>query len=117
MAATYDLNDYQAAMRRTYKPDRLMNHILGLVGEAGESKMPLGAMRKIAHIAEIIKKAVFHAKPYTRDGIKDELGDVLWYLTAMAEDHELTLNEIAQHNAAKLAARYPQGFVKGGGIR
>lgn len=113
----YDLNQYQDAMNRTYKPERMLNHILGLVGEAGESGMSPEAMKKIAHIAELVKKAVYHATPYERETMKDELGDVLWYLTAMAQDHGLTLNEIAEHNAAKLAARYPNGFVKGGGIR
>lgn len=113
----YDLNDYQTAMVRTYKPERLQNHILGLIGEAGESGMPIEALRKIAHLAELIKKEIYHSKPYDRDVMKDELGDVLWYLTAMAEDHSLTLNEIAEHNVGKLMKRYPQGFVHGGGIR
>ena len=100
----YDLNDYQAAMGRTYKPNRMMNHILGLCGEAGET-------------AELIKKAHYHDKLYKDETMKDELGDVLWYLTALAQDHNLTLADIAERNAEKLAARYPNGFVKGGGVR
>ena len=96
--------EYQEGMSRTYKPNRLLNHILGLLGESGE-------------VAEIIKKSEYHGKPYTQDKMKDELGDVLWYLTALASDHGLTLEGIAEHNVAKLAARYPNGFVKGGGIR
>lgn len=101
---TYDLNQYQEAMNRTYKPNRMLNHILGLCGEAGET-------------AELIKKDQYHSKPYDRAIMKDELGDVLWYLTALAQDHDLTLAEIAERNAEKLAMRYPNGFVKGGGIR
>ena len=100
----YPLNDYQEAMRRTYKPNRMMNHILGLVGEAGE-------------VAELIKKDQYHDKPYERQKMRDELGDVLWYLTALAEDHGFTLAEIAERNAEKLSLRYPNGFVRGGGIR
>ena len=96
--------DYQAAMRRTYKPSRLMNHILGLCGEAGE-------------VAEMIKKSTYHDRDYLNEQMKDELGDVLWYLTALAEDHELGLDEIAHHNVEKLRARYPDGFQTGGGIR
>jgi len=100
----YPLNSYQAAMRRTYKPNRLLNHILGLVGEAGE-------------VAELIKKDQYHAKQYDRMTMKDELGDVLWYLAALAEDHGLTLAEIAERNDEKLSMRYPNGFVPGGGLR
>lgn len=98
------IHEYQTQMMRTYKPNRLMNHILGLVGEAGE-------------VAELIKKDQYHAKPYDRNTMKDELGDVLWYLTALANDHELSLAEIAERNIEKLQMRYPNGFVKGGGIR
>ncbi len=100
----YDLNDYQAAMARTYKPNRMLNHILGLCGEAGET-------------AELIKKDTYHAKPYDPFIMKDELGDVLWYLTALAQDHGFTLNDIAERNAEKLSLRYPNGFVHGGGVR
>lgn len=100
----YDLNRYQEAMNRTYKPNRMLNHILGLCGEAGET-------------AELIKKDQYHSKPYDRNTMKDELGDCLWYLTALGQDHDLTLAEIAERNAEKLAARYPHGFQPFGGIR
>ena len=98
------LNEYQDAMRRTYKPGRIINHILGLCGETGE-------------LAEEIKKAFFHDVPAEREKTKDELGDVLWYLTALVNDNAFTLDEIATHNIEKLKRRYPEGFVKGGGIR
>lgn len=96
--------EYQDAMRRSYIPGRRVNHVLGIAGEAGE-------------VCELVKKDEYHAKPYDKEKMKDELGDVLWYVTAMAEDHGYTLEEIAEGNALKLAKRYPNGFVTGGGIR
>ncbi len=100
---------WELAVARTRDPDlgndeRKLNAALGLAGEAGE-------------VAELIKKARFHGVPYRTDTLRKELGDVLWYLTEMASAHGLTLAEVAQANADKLRARYPNGFVKGGGVR
>jgi NTP pyrophosphatase (non-canonical NTP hydrolase) len=105
----FGFEHYQTAAGLTITPDqdnedRKVNAALGLAGEAGE-------------VVELIKKAMFHGKPYTAEQIKSELGDVLWYLNQMAYAHGLTLAEIAQANADKLRARYPNGFVKGGGVR
>ena len=74
---------------------------LGLAGEAGE-------------VAEIIKKNERHGKPINPEHLREELGDVLWYLTVLAEVNGLSLAEIAVANIDKLKARYPQGFVKRG---
>jgi NTP pyrophosphatase (non-canonical NTP hydrolase) len=99
---TFD--DYQNEMRRTYKPGRPAGHALGLAGEAGE-------------VADLVKKDLYHSVPYTRSDIKKEIGDVLWYLAAVAEDNGLSLAECAAGNVEKLRARYPDGFVPGGGVR
>jgi NTP pyrophosphatase (non-canonical NTP hydrolase) len=105
----YDFSEYSRAAGLTIVTDqdneeRKLNAALGLAGEAGE-------------VVELIKKARFHGKPYDVESIKKELGDVLWYLNQMAFAHGLTLAEVAQANADKLRARYPNGFVKGGGVR
>lgn len=100
---TFD--EYQQEMVRTYTgTGGLIGHVLGLAGETGE-------------VADLIKKDQYHSVPYNWRTIADELGDVLWYLTAVAEDHGLNLSDIAQINVDKLRKRYPDGFVKGGGIR
>ena len=105
----YEFSEYARDAGRTITPDqdneeRKLNAALGLAGEAGE-------------VVELIKKARFHGKPYDTEAIKKELGDVLWYVNQMAHAHGLSLEEIAQANVAKLRARYPNGFVKGGGVR
>ena len=41
-----------------------------------------------------------------RDKLRDELGDVLWYVSNMALDLGYTLEEIAEANQRKLEARY-----------
>ena len=39
--------------------------------------------------------------PNRRDELKKELGDVLWYVAAVAREAGLTLEEIAWHNYTK----------------
>src|SRR5690606_19980722 len=93
--------EYQAEAKSTaLYPGRLSNleyPTLGLAGEAGE-------------VANVVKKIQRdHAGVITdevRGKLKDELGDVLWYISACADELGMTLSEIAQYNVAKLAKRH-----------
>ncbi len=97
-----NMNEYQdlASVTEKYYGDfdkRLTSHTLGIAGEAGE-------------VANYVKKAIFHEHGIDAEKMKDELGDVLWYVALIAETMSLELNDIAEHNIAKLKARYPEGF-------
>ena len=74
--------------------------IMGLTGEAGE-------------VANAYKKVIRdHGGIVTaevRDDIIDELGDVLWYITAIAHQIGFTLEEVAIRNNFKLEERYKNG--------
>ncbi len=71
----------------------------GLTGEAGE-------------VVDALKKLIFqfHDEAEIREKVKTELGDLLWYISALASTFDLEIEEIAKANIAKLEARYPQGF-------
>jgi NTP pyrophosphatase (non-canonical NTP hydrolase) len=51
----------------------------------------------------------------TRLALKAELGDVLWYIAQVATELELSLEEIAEHNIAKLYDRLERGKIQGDG--
>jgi len=70
---------------------------LGLTGEAGE-------------VADLLKKVIGHGHAVEHKKLIAELGDVLWYVAALANTFGLSLSEIADANEAKLRARYPDGF-------
>lgn len=79
-------------------------NVLGLNGEAGE-------------VGEKIKKYARDGGDFiqTRAAVQKELGDVLWYLAAVARNWMLTLEEVAQGNLDKLAARKAAGTLSGSG--
>ena len=75
----------------------VFNACLGLSGEVGEFN-------------DMIKKWIFHEKPFDEVHAKKELGDVLWYVAMMCHSFGWDLDEIMQMNVDKLKARYPKGF-------
>lgn len=99
-----NFEEYQSEASQTaLYPKRLDNleyPTLGLAGEAGE-------------VANIVKKIQRDHGGVINDDIrgklKDELGDVLWYISACADELELTLAEIAEFNVQKLAKRHNRG--------
>ena len=106
-----DLNHYQRAARGTAiyaDHHRVIYPALGLASEAGE-------------VAGKIKKVLrdqggdFAKAPLK--AIKDELGDVLWYVAVLAGDLGLSLDEIAAANLGKLASRKERDRLSGGGDR
>ncbi|MEO7538982.1 MAG: nucleoside triphosphate pyrophosphohydrolase family protein [Pyrinomonadaceae bacterium] len=93
--------DYQSEASQTALYPRRMSNLeyptLGLTGEAGE-------------VANIVKKiqrdhgGVINDE--IREKLKDELGDVLWYISACADELGITLDQIAEYNVQKLAKRH-----------
>lgn len=96
-----NFEEYQSEAKQTaLYPNRLKNleyPTLGLAGEAGE-------------VANIVKKIQRDhggvITDETRAKLKDELGDVLWYISACADELGLTLTEIAEFNVEKLMKRH-----------
>lgn len=98
-----DLKNYQELCKTTAKKSdikdlEILNWGLGVSGEAGD-------------IASCIKKFVFHQNTAIKEGIKDNIGDMLWYTAMICNFFSWDLNEILQMNIDKLKARYPQGFT------
>lgn len=81
---------------------RLMAQVLGLVGESGE-------------VAEKFKKLVRDKQGILTDDdrteILKELGDVLWYVNAVAHLLGSSLEEVAQMNNQKLASSCTGGVI------
>ena len=105
-----ELNDYQRESRKTaLYPDVGSNTIyptLGLVGEAGEGA---DKVKKILRD----KKGIFDKD--SKDAIKLELGDVLWYISQLSSELGYELEDVANSNLQKLNSRKIRGKIKGNG--
>jgi len=75
---------------------------LGLSGESGE------VIEKLKKILRDDNGKISNEK---LDSIKKELGDVLWYISALATELGLSLEEIAEDNIKKVQSRKERGFL------
>tara|TARA_R100001377_G_scaffold34013_1_gene18718 strand:- start:14 stop:388 length:375 start_codon:yes stop_codon:yes gene_type:complete len=86
----------------TSRSERLVENTLGLVGEAGE-------------VAEKVKKLIRDKSKFSNKDIIKELGDVMFYVTALANYHGSDLGEVIEENVKKLESRQARGKLKGNG--
>jgi NTP pyrophosphatase (non-canonical NTP hydrolase) len=105
-----EFNEYQKLARKTAiyrdKGKNFIYPLLGLCGESGE-------------VAEKIKKIIRdYNGDFTKENIKEiekELGDVLWYISNLATELKLKLDNIASKNIDKLQSRQKRGKLHGSG--
>jgi len=99
---TSDYSDWVEKKILTEGQERLVENTLGLVGEAGE-------------VAEKIKKLIRDSNRFANKEIMKELGDVVFYATALANIYGKGLQEVLELNIAKLDDRQKRGKLKGSG--
>jgi NTP pyrophosphatase (non-canonical NTP hydrolase) len=80
---------------------RLVENTLGLCGESGE-------------VAEKIKK-YFRDEDYSKEDIVKELGDVLFYVTALTNHIGSDLETVMRSNIKKLQDRKKRNKIQGSG--
>ena len=102
-----NFKDYQDQASKTaiYKHE-VIYPALGLANEAGEV---LGKIKKV------LRDNDGDFTPEKREEIGKEIGDVLWYISALARDLNLSLDAIAQQNLDKLNSRLSRGVLGGSG--
>lgn len=98
-----DFKTYQAEAKKTDKNPKKDNQsnkeeiipLLGLVGEAGT-------------LLSEYKKKLRDGETYTGfdTAIKEELGDLLWYISNIATKFHINLDEVAENNLKKIKSYY-----------
>lgn len=96
-----DFKDYQAEASKTiqhYMVGKELNQVvpfLGIIGEAGS-------------VISELKKKLRDGESYTnyKNKLTEELGDVLWYISAIASQNEVNLEDIALANVKKIKDRF-----------
>lgn len=96
-----EFSKYQEEAKKTiqdYMKGKEANKLvpfLGLIGEAGS-------------VITELKKNLRDGNSYTnyKNKLKEELGDVLWYISTIATENEIGLEEIALQNLSKIKDRF-----------
>lgn len=90
--SSYQENALKFARPQVDKREEIAHACIGLAEETGEV------------LGEVKKELYFNRRT---EHIKEELGDVLWYISYLAYLYGLTLDEVMAHNLDKLQRRYP----------
>ena len=109
-----DFKKYQKLTARTAiysKKDKNFNYpvsypTLGLVSEAGEIA---------GKIKKIYRDEAGKISKEQKAELSKELGDVLWYISQLSSELELSLDDIASENITKLMSRKKRGVITGAG--
>ena len=76
-----------------------LHGIIGVSTEAGE-------------LLDAVKKSLFYGHDLDRENIREEIGDILWYIAAIIRNENWDIEEIMEENINKLKQRYPEQFTK-----
>lgn len=79
---------------------------LGLAGEAGEV---------VDKLKKVVRDKNGEITTETQEELRKELGDVLWYLSQIATELDISLGDIAEANISKLLSRQERGVIGGSG--
>jgi NTP pyrophosphatase (non-canonical NTP hydrolase) len=98
-----DNKEYIKSVLRSESPnfgnlnERLLHACLGVANESGE-------------LAAAIKRSLFYGRELDIVNVKEELGDLLWYIALAIDELGSSFEEIMELNIAKLKKRYPKQF-------
>lgn len=86
-------------MAKLTKDTDNLHMILGMVTETGE-------------LADVFKKNMAYKKEIDWVNVKEEVGDLMWYIINFCSINGFDLEEIMETNIKKLETRYPEKFTE-----
>lgn len=94
-----DYAHYEAVSKRfTPYMARILHATIGLSTEAGE-------------LLDALKKSLYYGKELDEVNLKEETGDLFWYLAILADSLDIDFEFIMSSNIEKLKARYGDKFT------
>lgn len=101
-----NMNEYQEQAMTTRLPSAGPEYAwFGLAGEVGELYSIMAKLYRDGTDDETV----------VLEKMKKELGDVLWFVAAIAKDYGFNLDDVAQLNLDKLKKRKEENKIKGSG--
>jgi NTP pyrophosphatase (non-canonical NTP hydrolase) len=99
-----EYQEYQNKAQRTLAslPSELENNL----------HMMLGMQTEVAELSDVFKKHLAYGKDIDWVNIKEELGDLMWYIANFCNINDIDIEEVMQTNIDKLRVRYPEKFTQ-----
>ena len=89
---------FSEGLNLTPSQANLLHAILGISGESGE-------------LVDGFKKHLIYNKPVDVENLKEEAGDILWYMALLFREINVDFADIMGQNIAKLQKRYPDKYT------
>jgi NTP pyrophosphatase (non-canonical NTP hydrolase) len=98
------IKQYQQSTNRTNAPlGAIYNHMT-------ELHMLMGMMTEVGELVDVYKKNLAYSKPIDLVNVKEEIGDLMWYISEFCNHNGFDLEQILQLNIDKLKSRFPEKF-------
>ena len=78
---------------------RVLHGAMGLCSETGE-------------FVDRLKRRIYYGEETDWTNLKEEAGDLLWYIAIIIDSCGTTFEQCMEKNIAKLKARYPEKFTE-----
>lgn len=72
----------------------------------------IGLCTESSEVLDAFKKSLYYGKELDLVNIKEELGDIMWYMAIMMRELDLDMEVILETNINKLRKRYGEKFDK-----
>ena len=110
--------------------DEYQSKALDTLMHGNEEHLTYGLAAEVGEVMSLMQKAARHDPrywseqsdfffgghaPLFKEKIFAELGDVLWYLSCLANYHGFSMSSIALHNLEKLGSRKRENKIQGNG--
>lgn len=98
------INKYQEEAKRT----------LASTGSrlADELHMAMGMVTEAGELIDVYKKNLAYKKEIDYVNLKEELGDILWYIANLCNINDWDIEDVLEININKLKVRYPEKFTQ-----
>ena len=98
-----DIQTYKTESARTLIDKghemNLLHAAIGIGTEAGE-------------VLDQFKRKLFYGRELDVVNVKEEIGDIMWYVAILLRELDLDFEDILQMNIDKLRARFPEKFTE-----
>ena len=110
-------NEYQKLCQRTVMPDSDQCQKLwdSPMLHTGLSHVIIAALKlnsESGELSDSIVKHLCYGQQLDTENIKEECGDLLWYISLILEKLNTTMEECMVDNIEKLKIRYPEKFTE-----